>query len=123
MSCSGTTDFGLKRKKYTYIETSLGFLEESTFISSPCEPGGVNRWGSRWPAWELCGRAGWSRGRAAPTEERAEGQGSRAETRPGNCSRDRPAPAAGLRGLSTPEEKSGFQPCERWGWAFSPREG
>ena len=61
-------DFGSKRKKHTYIETSLGFLEESKFITSPCR--GVSRWGSRRLAWVLCGRAGWSRGTVAPEEER-----------------------------------------------------
>lgn len=29
----------IEKKKHTYIETSLGFLEESKFITSPCEPG------------------------------------------------------------------------------------
>lgn len=58
----------IKKKKYTRIETSLGFLEESEFITAPCR--GVSRWGSRRLAWALCGRAGWSRGTAAPEEQR-----------------------------------------------------
>lgn len=105
VSCSGTMEFGSKTR--TIHKSSSGFLEDSKFITSPSP--GVSRWGSRRLGWELCGRAGWSHGTAAPGEEEEEEKNRKCRVRaatlgPGQRS------AAGLagtdscplQGLSTP---------------------
>lgn len=120
VSYSGTTEFGSKTKTLQISNQAQGFLRTPfKFITSPCP--GVSQWGSGRLGWELCGRAGWSHGTAAPGEEEEEKKKRKCRVRAATLGPSQRT-AAGLAGADTcPLQGLSTPRCYRESGVSAPR--